>query len=301
MDSGFDDTTTTRGTSDYNSDPGNSDNNEEHVESQSGHIIKHSKTLSIGSRINLTSSQKRDLMIQARKNSSAVRLDGINNEQQRMLQVIKVVTKFTVLACIASISTILIGLVLGSLNMASAAVCTDGIVNAYCALYCFKTFGKQYETCCYPCHWLGFRCCICFLFEITYDDEEDEHDNNNNNNSNDNNNNNEADGNKTNQQSDKKRSIANKVEASDNNANYKNDDIQNTPQLKVNQQSVEPNREFYQAATATTKRKSRKSIVTLLRAGNRRTTEKHAKSLQLAFGLESVQFEDVHELPSSQS
>lgn len=108
--------------------------------------------------IPITPENKKNLMIKAKQGS---RLQ--TPEEHRVLSIIKVVTKFTVLVAVESGTSIL--MIMLGMALPAAAISIDGVINGFCALYCFKMYEKRYCRCCGFFHWGAFRLCVCCLFE----------------------------------------------------------------------------------------------------------------------------------------
>ena len=81
-----------------------------------------------------------------RKLTLLVRTSIVENNQRasQMSDLMAIIVKFTVLLCVASITTWILSLALGVI-LPSAAVCIDGYINALCALYCFTFYQKLVE------------------------------------------------------------------------------------------------------------------------------------------------------------
>ena len=92
------------------------------------------------------------------------------------IAMIKIISKFTVLVSVHTVSCIVCMVLLSHL-LPTAAVCVDGVINSMCALYCFHFYYKNYKKYCWSCHWVAFRCCACLLFY----EQTKFHDHNNNN------------------------------------------------------------------------------------------------------------------------
>ena len=79
------------------------------------------------------------------------------------IELIKMISKFTVLVSVTTISTVIF--LFGSgYYLPIAGMSVDGVINSICVLYCFKFYQEYYKRYCSFCHWIAFRCCACVLF-----------------------------------------------------------------------------------------------------------------------------------------
>ena len=116
---------------------------------------------SIRKSIPITKSQRTVLMKQAKKESRFQ-----TGEQRRMLSIIKIVTKFTVLVTVDAIFTV-IALIIAAFLSTTTSLAIHAIVASMCAIYCFKIYEKEYSKRCKLCHQCAFKLCICYLFKTT--------------------------------------------------------------------------------------------------------------------------------------
>ena len=79
------------------------------------------------------------------------------------IQLIRIVSKSTVLISVHVVSSFVFVMILGNFS-ANAALCLDGWINSLCALYFFQFYHKSYKRYCCLCHWIAFRICACVLF-----------------------------------------------------------------------------------------------------------------------------------------
>ena len=210
------------------------------------------------------------------------KMASITMEEQRLINMLKVITRITVLVSFATMTTITLGLSLGYV-LFSAFLAMDAIMNGFCILYCLRIYEREYQICCSSCHWLAFRCFLCCLFSAPEIENNNHNDNDNDQGScNDENINENINPNDSNNYNDNDVNNEKKDEKNDKKyTNYK------TTTISVNTKNKHGNENDDKEVRSDGHGHESKSIIKLasIRTREKRTSTKHAKALQLAFAF----------------